>query len=356
MPTRFQPTKKKGKFIVRRGKNAKGLTAKERSQVSKIAKGAITSVAEKKYMNSQQFTGVVPAVATAANDTISCVCFSSTTNESPNGSILNYGNLSTIKEQLCLRPFGVDRGNDTPDADTSNYIIGKECKPVSCRTRFRIVRLAASMDSLHLANTTAVGSVPANGPDQYPDGLAEACPIVCRMVRFTVKNLAGTDVEYNPQNDLFQNTRGDAVGITNSDFDQKEMLNYRVNSRRYRTLDDRVFTLQNPLTVSYTFAPTTGATENDGWWVPQVSNGSSNCEKYINMSQQLTNKKNGSVYYSEPITSSYDNSVIGQQREFTAFHFFYKGADNLVGGVAGGKRGPLDVQIDLVNTTKFIDV
>lgn len=336
----------------------KGLTAKERSQVSKIAKGAITSVAEKKYMDSAQFTAIAPVAATATNATVSCLCFSSTTNESPNGSVLTYGTLP-IREQLCLRPFSVDRSNDAPDADTSNYIIGKECKPVSCRSQWRIQRQAASMDSITSFGDTGGngGSGIVSGPDQYPNGLAEACPIVCRMVRFVVKNLAGTDTEYNPSADLFLNTRGDAVGVDKSEFKQKEMLAYKVNNRRYTTLDDKVFTLQNPLSVNYTWAARQQPSNEDyGWWVPQVSNGSANCEKYITLNQMLTQKKHGSVYYPEPITSSYDNATVGQRREFTAFHFYYKGADNLVGGVAGGLKGPLDITVDLVNTTKFIDV
>jgi hypothetical protein len=334
----------------------KGLTAKERSQVSKIAKGAISSVAEKKYMDSAQFTSINPVAATATNATVSCLCFSSTTNESPNGSVLTYGTLP-IREQLCLRPFSVDRSNDTPGADTSNYIIGKECKPVSCRSQWRIQRQAASMDSItSLGSTNTPGGLIGVGPDQYPNGLAEACPIVCRMVRFVVKNLAGTDTEYNPSADLFLNMRGDAVGVSKSEFKQKEMLAYKVNNRRYTTLDDKVFTLQNPLTVQYTWAPKASSTSDEGWWVPQVSNGSANCEKYITLNQMLTQKRHGSVYYPEPITSTYDNATVGQRREFTAFHFYYKGADNLVGGATGGLKGPLDVTIDLVNTTKFIDV
>ena len=351
------PPRKRPRKTVRK---AKGLTAKERSQVSKIAKGAITQVAEKKFMDSAQFTAVQPLRASTTNDTISCICFSSTTNKSPSGSVLTYGynaQDSSIREQLCLRPFSVDRGNDFPDADTSNYIIGKECKPVSCLSKWRIARQAASLDSItFLGDSGDVNGSIALGPGQYPSGLAEACPIVCRVVRFVVKNLAGTDTEYNPATDLFVNTRGEKFGVNSNGFDQKEMLAYKVNTRRYTTLDDKVFTLQNPLTVNYTWATQGGnTTTNTGWWVPQVSNGSANCEKYLTMNQMLTQKKHGSVHYPEPISATYDNAAVGQRREFTAFHFMYKGADNLV-GASGSLNGPLDVTIDLVNTTKFIDV
>ena len=338
-------------------KKSSGLNRKEKIQVVKLAKSAITNVAEKKFMDSEQFTGVVPVVASGSNNTISCIGFSSTDNESPNGSILTYGS-TPMKSQMCLRPFKVERGNDTPDANTSNFIIGKECKPVSCHSRFRIVRLAASLDTItSVGNVGGSGTSPLAGPDQYPNGLAEACPVVCRMIRVVCKNLAGTETEYDPDGDLFLNTRGDAIGVDSNNFDQKEMLSYKVNNRRYTTLDDKVFTLQNPLTVNYTWAGRTGGGEhNQGWWVPQVSNGSANCEKYISMNHMLTQKKGGSVYYPEPITSSYDNATVGQRREFTLFHFYYKGADNLVLPASGGLRGPLDIRIDVVNTTKFIDV
>lgn len=338
----------------------RGLTTKEKTQVKKIAKASITEVAEKKYMNSEQFTAINPVVASASNNTISCLGFSTTNNESPDGSVLTYGTLP-MREQLCLRPFNVQRADDAPDPDTSNYIIGKECKPVSCHSKFRIVRLAASLDSITDAGNVGGADPPVNpvtGPGQYPSGLAEACPIVCRMIRVVVKNLAGTSTEYNPTADLFQNTRGDAVGVDSDNFDQKECLAFKVNTRRYTVLNDSTFTIQNPLTVNYTWAARTASGEhNQGWWIPQVSNGSANCEKYINMNHMLTQKKHGSVYYPEPITSAYDNATVGQRREFTMFHFFYKGADNLVGSGSGQLRGPVgDIQIDLVNTTKFIDV
>ena len=349
-PMRKRPRKTAGK--------TKGLTAKERSQVSKIAKASVTSVAEKKFMNSNQYTGLNPYRSSLLNNNISCICFSTTNFRSPSGSVLTYGT-QAMREQLCLRPFSVDRANDAPDPDTSNYIIGKECKPVSCRSLFRIQRLAASLDTISQAGDS--GTLPSGdialGPTQYPTGLAEACPVVCRMVRFYVKNTAGTSTEYNPTADLFVNTRGDAIGVDAASFEQKEMLAYKVNKRRYAVIDDKVFTLQNPLTVNYTWVSTNGAEGiNSGWWAPQVSNGSSNCEKYINLNHQLTQKKHGTVYYPDPITAQDDNATVGQRREFTAFHFLYKGADNLVGDSGLGSGGPVDINIDLVNTTKFIDV
>ena len=341
-------------------KKASGLNRKEKIQVVKLAKSAITNVAEKKFMDSEQFTGVVPVVASSSNNTVSCVGFSSTDNESPSGSVLTYGT-TPMKSQLCLRPFNVDRGNDTPGRDTANYIIGKECKPVSCHSRWRIVRLAASADALNAGNTseTGAGQPISAGPDQYPQGLAEACPVVCRMVRVVCKNVAGTETEYDPDADLFLNTRGDSVGVSSNEFDQKEMLGYKVNSRRYTTLDDKVFTIQNPLTVSWNWVPGRTSSQSQpqaGWWAPQVTNGSSNCEKHISMNHMLTQKRGGSVYFPEPITSNYTNATVGQRREFTLFHFYYKGADNLVLPASGGLRGPMDIRIDLVNTTKFIDV
>jgi hypothetical protein len=182
------------------------------------------------------------------------------------------------------------------------------------------------------------------------------------MIRVTPKNVAGTTTEHSPANDLFQDAYGEAIGVANANFQETEMLFYKINSRRYAVLDDKTFTVQNPLTLSYTFNRFNNS--NEGNYVPQISNTNSNCEKYININHQLTERKHGKIYYNDIVTTNSDgitspvtNGDVGMRREYTLFHAIYKGGQDLVGISADQELNPSgELQIDLVNRTTFTDV
>jgi len=106
--TRFQPTKKKNKFIIRRGKNAKGLTKKERMEVSKIAKATISNEAEAKYMNAQIHLGDRPVRSTLGPSRVGVIGYSTSLSNTADGVQLTYGYAPNnaqipIKELKMLR-------------------------------------------------------------------------------------------------------------------------------------------------------------------------------------------------------------------------------------------------------------
>ncbi len=89
---------------------------------------------------------------------------------------------------------------------------------------------------------------------------------------------------------------------------------------------------------------------------PFISNTNGNCEKYFTTYDQLTAKKNGTVYYADPKSVGTNNATTGNKRSYYFWHFAFQGADAITGDGEDRAKGPLDVVIDLVNTTKFIDV
>jgi len=347
--TRFQPTKKKNKFIVRRGKNAKGLTKKERAEVSKIAKATISNEAEDKYMNAQRHTGVVPVESTLGGTRVSVIGFSSSLANTTNQGQLYYGysgnnSLEPIKEQKMLRPFVPATG----DAQTDNYALeGRECKPKSAQCKWRFSRNISQMLTAQISS----GYLTQN--ENAPLNLAQNLPIICRMVQVVPKQTQ-TNVLCDPKEDLFLDNYNNSTGIDVGTFDDTEMLTYRINKRRYNLVADKFFRIQNGLTVQWQrVAAPTGQTGLQ----PIISNTNANCEKIITTYPQLTIKKHGSIFYDTPATSQLEAPSSGHKRTFTLLHFIYAGAESFFDAEATAfPIYPTDIKISASPICKFTDV
>ena len=310
------------------------------AKVKAIAKDAVKVMAEKKYMNSNNALAGLSPTRPTGNDYLSCLAFSTTTNEDSVGTPMAYGG-QQVKEMKCLQPFF---SNDA-DQDLQLFApIGKRVQPVSCKTNWRINRQFARIDPTN--------PPPASTPE-WPVSLAENCPVICRMVRVIPKISAGTETEISPADDLFQDTYGRAFGVDNADFTEIEMLSYRVNKRKYKVIEDKNFIIRPPITLQY--APAIG-TDNTTYYSPIVSNSNGNCEKYMTTYDQLTDRKNGTVFYKDSSDTSTHTATTGHQRSYYFFHFAYQGADQITGDGADRAKGPIDVVVDLTNITKFIDI
>ena len=313
-------------------KDVKSIARKEAESVIKIK-------AEKKYMNSNNALQALTPTRPAGNDYLSCIAFSTTTNEDPQGTPMVYGG-QQVKEMLCLKPFQ----SDDADQDLQLFTpIGKRLQPVSCKSRWRINRQFARIDP---------DSDPT--PADFPISLAENCPVICRMVRVQPKIEAGTETEVSPADDLFQDTYGRAIGVDNTDFTEAEMLAYQVNKRKYKVLEDKNFVIRPPVTLQYQV--TQSATGAAPKYTPFVSNTNGNCEKYMTTYDQLSVKKNGSVFYTDPSIASTNTATTGHKRSYYFLHFAFQGADQITGDGDDRAKGPIDIVVDLVNTTKFIDI
>jgi hypothetical protein len=324
---------------VKRKSVKKPITKRE---VAKIAKASVKQIAEKKYMNTKTTFGdqdshFVNPTRPVGNDYISCVGFSSTIGESDVGATVTYGG-QAIHDLMCLRPFTDSQTDDTLKAFAPD---GKFIQPVSCKTSWRLNRDFARIDP------TRSGS-----PPDFPQSLAENCPIICRMIRCTANIPAGTATELDPDNDLFIDEYGRATGTAVDNFDERETLFYKVNKRRWTVLEDKKFKILSPVTLQYQQDFANTGTSN---YTPIIACTNSNCEKYITTHHQLSKRKNGKVYYDK-----YDNETLnataGHRREYVFYHFVYQGADAITGSGTSRAKGPLGINISCVNYTKFIDV
>lgn len=327
---------------------SKPLNKKQKTEVAKIAKASVKQIAEKKYMNTKTTFGddnsyFVNPTRPVGNNYISAIGFSTTVGETDVGAAVTYGG-QAVHDLMCLRPFTDSESDETLKAFAPD---GKFVQPVSCKTQWRINRDFARIDPVYHSTTTN---------PEWPQSLAENMPVICRMIRCTANIPAGTQTELDPDNDLFIDEYGRATGTAEANFDEREMLFYKVNKRRWSVLEDKRFKILSPVTLQYQNA-FNGT--NNARYTPIIAATNSNCEKYVVTHHQLSKRKNGKVYYDK-----YDNETInataGHRREYVFFHFSWQGADAITGASASGEtpraQGPTGINISCVNYTKFIDV
>ncbi len=300
MPKKSGYTKTNLKVMKPKGGKTRKSGGRSDAAIAKIATNAVKKIAEKKYLDSNNELRSLNPTRPVGNDYISTLAFSTTTNESDDGTPLVYGG-TQINEMLCLKPFK----SNNASSDLAMFApLGKKITPVSCKTRWRINREYARIDPATNSETTV--------PD-FPASLAENCPVVCRLVRVTPKLQSGTDTVISPADDLFQDEYGRATGVDDGDFDQAEMLFYRVNTRRYSVIEDKQFVLRSPLTLQYTASFNSSDTAG---YQAIVSNTNGNCEKYINTFDQLTARKGASVFYTDPTLNATKNATTGHKRSY----------------------------------------
>lgn len=352
---------KKRKYAVkgRRVIASKGLNKKEKSQVTALAKKAVVKVAEKKFMDSNQFSNVGFVSAHALDSPIAVMAYSTTESKDDNGAVVMYG-VKQIDAGQCLKPFYAPRGSI--DDTTGQYaIIGKDCMPKSCHTRMRFVRKYSVLDNN--SKPLPVNDDPSlASPPGLTQMLGKSLPIEFRLIRVIQKGAIGTTTLITPNQDLFNDKYGNPTGVGQADFGENEIRFLKVNTRKYTVLEDKRWTLQNPLTLQWTFERVNNS--NTGWYVPQITNENKNCEKMVNMYHQLTARKNGKVHYNEINDALADapttNPSSGMRREYVFVHAYYKGATDLYntsGTPATQVINPVgQVSWNLYNSTTFTDV
>ncbi len=325
-------------------KAPKGLTKTEKSQVSAIAKKAVTAIAEKKYMNVNRFVGMRPIRANTPSK-IGVLAFSNSLALTGEGSELHYGIADgtgaeePMTELKMMRPYvGV-----TGDAQTDNYAIeGRECKPSSARIKWRMSRDIGN--AVNLATSAA---------DINPPNLSTNLPVIVRMIRVNPK-IGQNNVLCDPEYDLFVTDKGNnSIGINSANFDETEILMYRINKRRYNVVEDKFFRIQNALTLQYqlAFRPNDSAP----YYAPQISNTNANCEKLYQTNHMLTSKKGGSLFYDTPDANALEAPSSGHKREYILYHFVYAGAETFLSEDGGTPTYPSDLLLTASPMVKFTD-
>lgn len=291
----------KGKPRVKIGKTMKrGLNTVEKKQVKNIVKAQ----AETKYFNAQSIgdlTEIAPhPIQNLAN--MYCVGFAASTNYVRNGGgsvdRLTYGNNTMMRELHLARLF-----EDSPGVAENHrtYAIeGQECEPAFQKSSWFIEANYIQVEDLG---------------QQSRDGL----PTLVRMLRVQPKPMKGSNVDCNPEEDVFLDQYNEPYGINTSTFKKGDIALAIPNRRRYKVIQDKMWVMAPPMT------------ENDldiGSGTNQVRNiNSNNCKKWITMNHDL-----GKKYHYDPVgDDNYPNQPsIGQKNEYILFHFQHLGDTNVL--------------------------
>lgn len=213
----------------------KGLTKVEKKQVTSIAKKAVNSLAESKYFNvNGGITNVapVPIVRDNANMNSSISCYGFTTGARANSDTnqrYNFGVnpiTGASADMTTLNMNQVFRTNDIIPARQNYAIEGLTCRPSYNECQWLFERPQS--------NTTVDGQ--------------KAQPYKIRMIRIVPRALKASAQSIDPENDMFLDALNEPYGPasisgTQPFFGPKDFHLAKVNSRRYRVLQDTGFTM-----------------------------------------------------------------------------------------------------------------
>jgi hypothetical protein len=318
--------------------SVKGLNKTEKKQTKAIVKNAIKKEHTLKYFNSDNtFTAAAPNTSTvgSALKQVSVLGYSSTTAKNDQGVTQKYGPQDLIPFFLA-RPFREDEGDTVLRENAPN---GNTVAPKIAKVSFSVERVGY-----------AVGDDNAATPD---DQAARSLPITIRMIKIGFKTQVGTAELLEPNKDLFLNYRtGVPTGIDQNDFDRLQCRYGKINSKKYTKLSDTIFTInQNNI-----------MTPNDRGSAPgiqttQFYTRSGSAIKHMTVPFQLSQRKNGKLYYEDPNgVSTLDTFNSGGQRQLVLIHAWFENGHDLLGGT----DQPLaptseDLQIKHLCQSAFVD-
>jgi len=148
------------------------------------------------------------------------------------------------------------------------------------------------------------------------------------MIKVGFKTQVGTAEVLNPNLDLFLDYRtGVPMGIDSSDFDRLQCRYGKINSKKYTKLSDTMFTINQNNIITPLIHPRTAGNSTDMF---SQKNGSA--IKHITVPFQLSQRKNGKLYYEDPNgTSTLETFNSGGQRQLVLIHSWFENGHDLLG-------------------------
>ena len=140
-------------------------------------------------------------------------------------------------------------------------------------------------------------------------------PYFVRMIRVTPRPQKLSTISITPAIDLFVDEFGRATGINDADFLNHQLMTFKVNSRKYKIVEDKSWLMAPPMIVNN---QATGQSDTDP--LTEV-NGSVNNYNVSNSMKVVKCRHNiGKKLFYEDGGQSEKNSTTGQQNEFIFFH------------------------------------
>lgn len=297
-------------------KSKGGLNKKEKKEVSKIAKKAVLGLAESKYFNingalgEDSFNaawrtsiGIASEVAVLGYTT----GFEKALNKDGSVTAYKYGVDPSSGSNKNMDSLELNRifhaGSGVPNDQFQ--IEGKTVRPAFTETQWLLNRLAGQ------TNTLA----------QVQNGLIYKV----RMIRVKPRPSKASHIQVDPQTDLFLSNFNDEFGIqsqtgTTYVFNPYEFVMAKVNSRKYKVLEDKMFTM-GPA-GNYT-----NLEAADGHLVPyQVQVGETSSMRSFKIKHNIGKE----LYYENPNGSTDEDQYPqdGFTPEFVLFHVWAQGNPN----------------------------
>ena len=338
-------SKKKVKRLV---KKPQMTTAK----VAKIAKASVKEMAEKKYFKTQSITTTPEPSARVHRNYISAIGFSTTDNMNPYSVVGSSGAPIDYEFPANTNVYALDMLSPYLSTETDENLVGfvpdgKFVQPVSAKCRWNIQRDYSEILSSPESSTTPTVN----------KQILRNLWVDIRCIQVTPKTAPGTSGStLDPRFDLLVDNYGiptsiDADNVTPNP-DNNDLFNYKVNKRRYEVIADKKYVLGNPLTLQY---QRSHAEDYVPRYDPQVANVNKQCELNITTYHQLSQRKNGKVYYDEADQAQPTN---GHRREYVFFLFKYRAGDSLINNIGGedNEISPCEIIVKAIPQSKFIDV
>ena len=308
-----KPKRMYKKRSVARSNNSKGLTKTEKTQVKTIAKKAVLSIAETKYLHTKPYADAEFINAwQIANQTSQIGVLGFTTGfekaMETDGSTdaFKYGvdDTGTTKNMNSLEMNRLFLSNAQIAQHASYAIEGSMMRPSYNETQWLLNRIAG--------NTTAV--------------LDNGLPYRVRMLRLRPRSLKGSYQRVDPRNDAFLDQFNTEFGINSVTstgapiMDEFQINLAKANSRKYQVLEDTQMIINCPMTYD---------TINDAGAITYVARQSRDTQRIFTRKHNLGKE----LFYPDTETNTIASTLPqnGFIPEFVLFHVVHIGTpeDNL---------------------------
>ena len=299
---------------IQRAIRKRGLNKTEKKQTKQIVKNAIKKEHVMKYFDvDTTATANIPQLSaqSQALKQISCIGYSTTTNENNAGVVQNYGSQAFIPLYLA-RPFK-ENNPDTalsPNALNGQYILPKMAK---CQFSMERVRYNVQADTNEIVDSE----------------MAESLPVHYRIIKLEIKAQQGTQEVVNPSVDAFIDQHGLPTGIDRPNFDRLVIKYAPINTKKYKKVSD----MQGTLNQNNIISPASSGAPSPATMTDIVTQKNGQSEKYFTIPFQLSARKGGKLFYEDPQQSSaVQTFTSGGKRQLVLMHFWFGCGHNLLGG------------------------
>lgn len=278
-----------------------GLNKKEVKQTKQIVKKTVNQMAESKYFECKDIMETKGLLRARTNvKGIGVLGFATLEDKNSQGTRLAYGRNDNNAYEY-LTELNMNRASDVADTNVfrkAQAVEGNYASPSFAQSTFILER-----DYVETVGLAA---------NDY--STLAAAPYFVRILRLAPRAPKMSTEDVNPMSDAFVNETGQPAGIDDNDFGPVQLMTFKSNSRKYKVISDKSFTMVPPFTVNNQSTGFTDVGTDPG--NAGVSNLTANgCFKTIQMRHDIGNK----LYFPNGGNGRY-NSATGQKNEFILFH------------------------------------